>query len=245
MKKDIKDLSINPINPRRIVVGQKRRLQQSIMLFPKMLYYRDIIVNKEGIVLAGNQRTTILKEILTSTPMDWMVILQENEKWQEMTEKQRDAVIDYWKGWVENPEVEVTEADLSLDEEKELIIKDNNEFGEFDYEKLQQIYDEINLVNFGFDEGLFYNPDDDDTVMTKIKGSTPKKINMLTFGKNVVSVTKEEYEALVTRYNDYVDEVGVNFGFVKSLLEATGGIPEEHIGEQDDKDVVFDMNMPV
>jgi len=238
MKKDIKELTINPINPRKILVGQKRRLQQSIMLFPKMLYYRDIIINTDNVVLAGNQRTTILKEILTSTPMDWMVILQENEKWLEMTEKQRDAVIDYWKSWVENPMIDVTIADLSEDEEKELIIKDNNEFGEFDYTKLQQIYDEINLVNFGFDEGLFYNPDDDDTVMTKIKGSTPKKINMLTFGKNVVSVTKEEYEALVSRYNDYVDATGVNFGFVKSLLENSVNNSAEDV---DDADVVFEM----
>lgn len=238
MKKDVKELTINPINPRRIVIGQKRRLQQSIMLFPKMLTYRDIIVNKDNVVLAGNQRTTILKEILTSTPMDWMVILQENEKWQELTEKQRDAVIEYWKVWVENPLIEITVADLSEDEEKELIIKDNNEFGEFDYGKLQQIYDEINLVNFGFDEGLFYNPDEDETVMTKIKGSTPKKINMLTFGKNVVSVTKEEYDTLVNRYNDYVDETGVNFGFVKSLLENSETADEE---EGSDNDVVFEM----
>lgn len=238
MKKDVKELTINPINPRRIVIGQKRRLQQSIMLFPKMLTYRDIIVNKDNVVLAGNQRTTILKEILTSTPMDWMVILQENEKWQELTEKQRDAVIEYWKVWVENPLIEITVADLSEDEEKELIIKDNNEFGEFDYGKLQQIYDEINLVNFGFDEGLFYNPDEDETVMTKIKDSTPKKINMLTFGKNVVSVTKEEYDTLVNRYNDYVDETGVNFGFVKSLLENSETADEE---EGSDNDVVFEM----
>jgi hypothetical protein len=238
MKKDVKELTINPINPRKIVIGQKRRLQQSIMLFPKMLTYRDIIVNKDNVVLAGNQRTTILKEILTSTPMDWMVILQENEKWQELTEKQRDAVIEYWKAWVENPLIEVTVADLSEEEEKELIIKDNNEFGEFDYGKLQQIYDEINLVNFGFDEGLFYNPDEDETVMTKIKGSTPKKINMLTFGKNVVSVTKEEYDTLVNRYNDYVDETGVNFGFVKSLLENSAAEEEE---ESDDDDTVFEM----
>lgn len=238
MKKDVKELTINPINPRRIVIGQKRRLQQSIMLFPKMLTYRDIIVNKDNVVLAGNQRTTILKEILTSTPMDWMVILQENEKWQELTEKQRDAVIEYWKAWVENPLIEVTVADLSEEEEKELIIKDNNEFGEFDYGKLQQIYDEINLVNFGFDEGLFYNPDEDETVMTKIKGSTPKKINMLTFGKNVVSVTKEEYDTLVNRYNDYVDETGVNFGFVKSLLENSAAEDEEKIA---DDDTVFEM----
>ena len=219
MKVDVRELSINPINPRKIVLGQKRRLQQSIMLFPKMLYYRDIIINKDKVVLAGNQRTTILKEIITSSPMDWMIILQENEKWQALTEKQRDVVIEYWKKWIEEPIIDVTEIELNEEEEKELIIKDNNEFGEFDYDKLQQIYDEINLVNFGFDEALFYNPEEDDTVLTKIKGSTPVKINMLSFGKNVVAVTKEEYETLVERYNDYVDATGVNFGFVKSLLQ--------------------------
>ncbi|MBR5592797.1 MAG: hypothetical protein IKW46_01870 [Bacteroidaceae bacterium] len=219
MKVDVRELSINPINPRKIVLGQKRRLQQSIMLFPKMLYYRDIIINKDKVVLAGNQRTTILKEIITSSPMDWMIILQENEKWQTLTEKQRDVVIEYWKKWIEEPIIDVTEIELNEEEEKELIIKDNNEFGEFDYDKLQQIYDEINLVNFGFDEALFYNPEEDDTVLTKIKGSTPVKINMLSFGKNVVAVTKEEYETLVERYNDYVDATGVNFGFVKSLLQ--------------------------
>lgn len=218
MEIDVRNLTINPINPRKIVVGQKRRLQQSIMLFPKMLYYRDIIINSENIVLAGNQRTTILKEILTSSPMDWMVILQENEKWLSMSEVQRDSVINYWKKWVENPIISVTQSSLSEEEEKELIIKDNNEFGEFNYDKLQQIYDEINLVNFGFDENLFYNPEEDETVVTRIKGATPVKINMLSFGKNIVVVTKEEYETLVNRYNDYVDETGVNYGFVKSLL---------------------------
>lgn len=220
MKKDIRELTINPINPRKINVGQKRRLQQSIMLFPKMLYYRDIIVNEDNVVLAGNQRTTILKEIVTSTPMDWMVILQENEKWLGMTERQRDGIIDYWKSWVNNPVIYVTVTKLSEDEEKELIIKDNNEFGEFDYDKLQHIYDEINLVNFGFDEGLFYNPDTDETVEVRVQGAKPKKINMLTFGKNTVAVTKEEYDVLVARYNEYVDETGVSFGFIRRLLES-------------------------
>ena len=220
MKVDVRDLSINPINPRKIVLGQKRRLQQSIMLFPKMLYYRDIIINKDKVVLAGNQRTTILKEIITSSPMDWMIILQENEKWQALTEKQRDVIIDYWKKWIEEPLIDVTEIELNEEEEKELIIKDNNEVGEFDYDQLQQIYDEINLVNFGFDEALFYNPEEDDTVLTHIKGSsTPVKINMLSFGKNVIPVTKEEYNTLVERYNAYVDETGVNFGFIKNILE--------------------------
>ena len=222
MRIKVEELVINPINPRKIRIEQKRRLQQSVMLFPKMLAVRDIIVNKDNVVLAGNQRTSILKEIVNTTPLDWMVVLQENEKWTNLTETEREKVLEYWKNWAENPEVEVSVAELTEDEEKELIIKDNQEYGEFDYDVLLHIYDDVNLINFGMDEGLFYNPDDDDTVTTKIKGSTPKKIDMLTFGKNGCSVTKEEYDILVKAYNDYIDMMGVNYGFVKSLLEKKG-----------------------
>ena len=222
MRIKVEELVINPIIPRKIRIEQKRRLQQSVMLFPKMLAVRDIIVNKDNVVLAGNQRTSILKEIVNTTPLDWMVVLQENEKWTNLTETEREKVLEYWKNWAENPEVEVSVAELTEDEEKELIIKDNQEYGEFDYDVLLHIYDDVNLINFGMDEGLFYNPDDDDTVTTKIKGSTPKKIDMLTFGKNGCSVTKEEYDILVKAYNDYIDMMGVNYGFVKSLLEKKG-----------------------
>lgn len=222
MKVNINELVINPINPRKIRIEQKRRLQQSIMLFPKMLNIRDIIVNKDKIVLAGNQRTSILKEIINTSPLDWMVILQENEKWTAMKETDREDILEHWKKWINNPQVEVSVVSLSADEEKELIIKDNQEYGEFDFETLRHIYDDVNLINFGMDEGLFYNQDEDDTVMTKIKGSTPKKIDMLTFGKNGCAVTKEEYDVLVKSYNDYIDMMGVNYGYVKSLLEKKG-----------------------
>lgn len=222
MRIKVEELVINPINPRKIRIEQKRRLQQSVMLFPKMLTVRDIIINKDNVVLAGNQRTSILKEIVNTTPLDWMVILQENEKWTNLTETEREKVLEYWKNWTENPDVEVSVAELTEDEEKELIIKDNQEYGDFDYDVLLHIYDDVNLINFGMDEGLFYNPDEDDTVTTKIKGSTPKKIDMLTFGKNGCSVTKEEYDILVKAYNDYIDMMGVNYGFVKSLLEKKG-----------------------
>lgn len=222
MKKNISELVINPINPRKIRIEQKRRLQQSIMLFPKMLGIRDIIINKDNVVLAGNQRTSILKEIVNTTPLDWMVVLQDNEKWSEISELEKERILDEWKAWTENPEVSVTVAELSEEEEKELIIKDNQEYGEFDYNTLLHLYDDVNLINFGMDEGLFYNPDDDDTVVAKIKGSTPKKIDMLTFGRNACSVTKETYDILVQKYNDYIDMMGVNYGFVKSLLEAKG-----------------------
>lgn len=221
-KVSVKDLVINPINPRKISTPNKHRLQQSIMLFPKMLYYRDIIVNKDNVILAGNQRVSTLLEILNTSSIDWMLVLQENEKWMSSTEAVKDQIIDYWKKWVENPVVEVTIADdLTEEEEKELIIKDNNEFGEFDYNKLPQLFDEINLINFGFDEGLFYDPTEDETLITKYANGMGqgRKINTLKFGRSTIAVTREEYDLLVSRYEDYVQETGVDFGFVRSIFE--------------------------
>lgn len=221
-KMPVKDLVINPINPRKISTPNKHRLQQSIMLFPKMLYFRDIIVNNDNVILAGNQRVTTLLEILNTSPVDWMLVLQENEKWLSSTEAVKDQVIDYWKKWVENPVVDVTVAsDLNEDEEKELIIKDNNEFGEFDYNKLPQLFDEINLINFGFDEGLFYDPTEDKTLVTKYANGMGqgRKINTLKFGRSTIAVTREEYDRLVERYEDYVEETGVDFGFVRSIFQ--------------------------
>ncbi|WP_289872797.1 hypothetical protein [uncultured Duncaniella sp.] len=221
-KLSVKDLVINPINPRKISTPNKRRLQQSIMLFPKMLYYRDIIVNKENVILAGNQRVATLLEILNSPSIDWMLVLQENEKWMSYTEAVKDQIIEYWKKWVENPLVEVTVAeDLTEEEEKELIIKDNNEFGEFDYNKLPLLFDEIGLINFGFDEGLFYDPTEDDTLVTKyVNGmGQGRKVNTLKFGRSTIAVTREEYDRLVERYEEYVQETGVDFGFIRSIFQ--------------------------
>lgn len=47
---------------------------------------------------------------------------------------------------------------------------------------------------------------------------TWKKINVLTFGKNSIAVNKTEYDVLVDEYDNYVEENGVDFGFVNYLL---------------------------
>lgn len=220
MKINITELIANPNNPRKISKDKKARLKQSILLFPKMLYYRDITVNKENMVLGGNQRTDILKEILKSSPMDWILTMSENEKWKLLSSSQQEQAVDYWKEWVKDPVVEVSVAEnLTEKEEKEYIFKDNEEYGEYDFDRLTKMYDQINLVNFGFDEGLFYDASEDDTVVKKNKLSkSAKKINVLMFGKNSVAVTKNEYAELVEQYENYVDEIGVDFGFIKFLF---------------------------
>lgn len=221
MKINVTELVANPNNPRKISKEKKMRLKQSILLFPKMLYYRDITINKDKMVLGGNQRTEILKEILNSSPLDWILAMSENEKWKKLNPAQQENVVDYWKKWVENPMVEVSEAKgFSEKEEKEFIYKDNEEYGEYDYDRLFKMYDQVTLINFGFDEGLFYNPEEDETVLKKTKFcKTGKRINVLNFGKNSIAVTKTEYDELVEQYEKYVDDMGVDFGFVNYLIK--------------------------
>ena len=64
MEKKVKlsKLKLNPKNPRRISETKMNALIDSILIFPKMLALRPIVV--DGLVaLGGNQRTKALKEI--------------------------------------------------------------------------------------------------------------------------------------------------------------------------------------
>lgn len=218
---NVSELQQNPINPRKIKAANLKKLQQSLMLFPKMLNEAKLIIADEGLViLSGNQRVKALQEeILAKEPFAWKVVLQDNDRYQTMSENEREAIIDYWEKWCENPMVAVdVQEGLTEDQKKELIVKENNEFGDFDYEKAEILFDEVTLVNFGVDEGVFYDPDKDPTVVTSIKGSRVKKIDMLLFGKYSVPVTREEYDLLREKYEEYVDTACVDFGFVKDIV---------------------------
>ena len=53
----IKDLILNPDNPRVIKDYKFKKIVKSIKQFPEMLQYRPIVVNKNMEVLGGNMRT--------------------------------------------------------------------------------------------------------------------------------------------------------------------------------------------
>ena len=121
---NINDLKINPINPRKISSDRLKTLQRSIMLFPKMLMEAKlIIVDEDNIALSGNQRIKVLKEeILAKDTFFWKVVLQEDDRYQSMSESEREQVIDFWVKWVENPVINVDiQEGLSEDQKKELI----------------------------------------------------------------------------------------------------------------------------
>ena len=54
--KKVKDIKLNPSNPRTIQKDKFNRLVESIRSFPKMLEIRPIVLNSDDIVLGGNMR---------------------------------------------------------------------------------------------------------------------------------------------------------------------------------------------
>ncbi len=81
----LKDIKNNPNNPRLIKDDKFKKLVQSIKDFPEMLDAREIVVNKDHIILGGNMRFKAAKEAgLTEIPVKIV-------DWSE--EKQREFII--------------------------------------------------------------------------------------------------------------------------------------------------------
>lgn len=60
----LKKLKPNPKNPRKISKEEKESLKQKILGFPKMLEKRPIVYDENFIVLGGNQRLSVVRELV-------------------------------------------------------------------------------------------------------------------------------------------------------------------------------------
>lgn len=111
----IKEVKLNPSNPRVIKDDKFKKLVKSIKDFPKMLELRPVVVNDDMIVLGGNMR---LKACLEA-------------------------------GLEEIPIIKAS--DLTPEQQREFIIKDNVGYGEWDWTMLNEEWTEIELEDWGVD----------------------------------------------------------------------------------------------
>ena len=81
-KKKIKvtQLKVNPENPRTISEFMMGKLTESLLVFPKMLELRPIIVNKNKVALGGNQRLQVLLNILNMEDVEIEEYRRETER---------------------------------------------------------------------------------------------------------------------------------------------------------------------
>ena len=121
-------LKENPDNPRTISKEKFEKLKSNIQKFPKMLELRPIVYNKKNIVLGGNMRLKAIRELAAENKI-----------------KLKDS---YFK----------KAESLTEDEQNQFIILDNQEFGDWDFDSLANLFNTDELLEWGFDSkeiGIF------------------------------------------------------------------------------------------
>lgn len=82
---NIKDIRINPKNPRYIKDERYQLLKKNLKEFPKMMKLRPIIIDDNGMILGGNMRYLAMVDLgYKEIPEGWVV------KASELTEEERD-----------------------------------------------------------------------------------------------------------------------------------------------------------
>ena len=145
-------IALNERNPRTITDGKMQKLINSILVFPKMLSMRPVVIDEVNVALGGNMRLKALQAISKMTDAEITERLATLKDYNERTGGEQATLLSYWTGWLANPIVEVVQASsLTEREKKEFIIKDNVSFGQWDWTMLDKDWDTADLGDWGMD----------------------------------------------------------------------------------------------
>lgn len=146
-------LTENKDNPRTITEEKFKKLVKSLLVFPRMLALRPIVVDETMTVLGGNMRLNALKHIVTMDKDTLRFTIQEND---QFTSGEVDALLKYWDGWRKKPTATIVNAsDLTEAQKREFIIKDNVGFGDWDTNVLANQWDTDLLKDWGMSDWQF------------------------------------------------------------------------------------------
>ena len=158
----ISQLQVNEQNPRTCTDKQFDKLVRSVITFPKMLEVRPIVVGEGGVALGGNMRLRALQAIATMTDEEIMRHIEQSAKYNGRTEVEREALLRYWQKWQHDPMVSVARTDnMTEDERREFIIKDNVGFGAWDWDMLANDWDTDELDDWGLSAWVEQPTDDE------------------------------------------------------------------------------------
>ena len=159
----LSQININARNPRKISDTQLERLVRSILIFPEMQTLRPIVIDETYTALGGNMRYRALTAISEKSPAEVNMMLANGCKgYAQKTEAERQNLRDYWAAWLADPTAIIVRADQLTEEQKrEFIIKDNVAFGEWDDETLTEDFDPDELLDWGLGD-LDDEPEDND-----------------------------------------------------------------------------------
>lgn len=148
----LSQVKTNKLNPRTITGDKFNKLINSILVLPKMLELRPIVVDNKMSALGGNMRNNALKEIAKLSPEQLAARLSSLADFQKKTAGERQTLVDWWGKWLESPFAYIIKAsELSEEEQKQFMIKDNVSFGSWDYDMIANGYDNKALEDWGMD----------------------------------------------------------------------------------------------
>lgn len=148
----LSQIQVNTANPRQIKDDKFDKLVNSILVLPKMLELRPIVVDNTFVTLGGNMRYRALISIADMDDSDIKARLADIRDFQKKTTAEQDNLIAYWQRWKDKPTAHIIKAtELSEAEQQEFIIKDNVGFGEWDMDMLANEWDAKDLDDWGVD----------------------------------------------------------------------------------------------
>lgn len=218
-KFDIRKLSVNPENPRTASEFMEGKLIESILVFPKMLEVRPIVVNKENTVLGGNMRLAMLKRIVEMDNDEIEDYLFNQKKFRLMPNSEKEGLKKFWADFKKKPIVPIRRAENFTDnEEREFLIKDNLHYGEDDVDILKHNFDRESISDYtGSVPWNLY--DYDDKMNDKELNLTKKFPEHFKCGYVDCQMTNAEYEALCKLFAEYLEQHdGNGDGFLSFLL---------------------------
>lgn len=160
----------NEENPRTITTEKFQKLVKSLLVFPRMLTLRPIVVDETMTVLGGNMRLRALKHIVS---MDWDTLRFTISEGEKFTQGEVDALLKYWEGWRKKPVATIVNAtNLTEAQKKEFIIKDNVGFGDWDTNMLANAWNTDLLKDWGMEDWQLtgFNDKKEDELPEELQG---------------------------------------------------------------------------
>lgn len=160
----------------------------SVLSLPQMLEIRPIVVDDSRTVLGGNMRLMALREISKMRKAEVEDKLSKIRDVEKKSPKEQESLKTYWKEWILNPTVQVINANaLTKAEQKEFVIKDNGDFGSWDYDVLANEWDADDLNDWGVD--VWQSKEVEDVFNTNFNANSENSVS-----ENSVS---DEFEGLL------------------------------------------------
>lgn len=200
-------------NPREITSEKFMQLVRSILVFPKMQIIRPIVIDGKNEVIGGNMRLRALKKISTMSIEDIKSTLSKINDFKDKAQGEKEAVVKWWNEWIGSPYAFVINAsELTENERKQFVIKDNVSSGQWDYEALANKWNTESLNDWGVPvwntDGMNFGNDfksESETQTSEGIGLGPQSDNLNAeepFGDNSLDCLPPELQGLDIQPNE-------------------------------------------